>query len=93
MERLPVGVVVVNWNGGALLDACLDALVGQGAARVLVVDNGSEPEELRRLGARDGVDVLPLAENHGFAPASNFGSWPVPKCDAALTMNGGRTSR
>ncbi len=74
MERLPVGVVVVNWNGGALLDACLDALVGQGAARVLVVDNGSEPEELRRLGARDGVDVLPLAENHGFAPASNAGA-------------------
>ena len=74
MERLPVGVVVVNWDGGALLDSCLDALAGQGAARVLVVDNGSEPEELRRLGARDGVDLLPLGENRGFAPASNAGA-------------------
>lgn len=74
MERLPVGVVVVNWNGGALLDACLDALAGQAAARVLVVDNGSEPEELRRLGAREAVDLLPLTENRGFAPASNAGA-------------------
>ncbi len=24
--------------------------------------------------------------------ASNFGSWPVPKSDAAFTMNGGRSS-
>lgn len=74
MERLPVGVVVVNWNGGALLDSCLDALDGQGAARVLVVDNGSEAEEVRRLAAREGVFLLPLGANRGFAPASNAGA-------------------
>jgi GT2 family glycosyltransferase len=74
MERLPVGVVVVNWNGGALLDACLDALAGQGAARLLVVDNGSEPGEVRRTSARDEVFVLPLGANRGFAPASNAGA-------------------
>lgn len=74
MERLPAGVVVVNWNGGALLDACLDALDGQGAARILVVDNGSEPDELQRLVRRDGVFVLPLGTNRGFSPASNAGA-------------------
>lgn len=74
MESLPVGVVVVNWNGGALLDSCLDALAGQGAARVLVVDNGSDPDELRRLSTRPGVFVLPLGTNRGFAPASNGGA-------------------
>jgi len=74
MERLPVGVVVVNWNGGALLDSCLDALDAQGASRVLVVDNGSDAEELRRLAAREGVYVLPLGANRGFAPASNGGA-------------------
>ena len=74
MERLPAGVIVVNWNGGALLDSCLDALDGQGAARILVVDNGSEPDELRRLAARDGVFVLPLGTNRGFSPASNAGA-------------------
>lgn len=74
MERLPVGVVVVNWNGGALLDACLDALDPQGASRLLVVDNGSEPDEVRRLANRDGVFVLPLGANRGFAPASNAGA-------------------
>jgi GT2 family glycosyltransferase len=74
MERLPAGVIVVNWNGGALLDSCLDALEGQGATRVLVVDNGSEPDELRRLGAREGVFVLPLGTNRGFSPASNAGA-------------------
>ncbi len=64
----------MNWNGGALLDSCLDALDGQGASRVLVVDNGSEPAELRRLAARDGVYVLPLGRNRGFASASNAGA-------------------
>lgn len=74
MESLPVGVVVVNWNGGCLLESCLDALDGQGAARVLVVDNGSEPEEVRRVASRDGVFLLPLGANRGFAPASNAGA-------------------
>lgn len=74
MESLPAGVVVVNWNGGALLDSCLDALEGQGASRVLVVDNGSEPAELRRLADRAGVVVLPLGTNRGFSPASNAGA-------------------
>ncbi|MBK9088774.1 MAG: glycosyltransferase [Holophagales bacterium] len=74
MERLPAGVIVVNWNGGALLDSCLDALDGQGAARILVVDNGSEPGELQRLAGRAGVFVLPLGTNRGFSPASNAGA-------------------
>lgn len=74
MESLPVGVVVVNWNGGALLDSCLDALEGQGATRVLVVDNGSDPDEVRRVAAREGVFLLPLGANRGFAPASNAGA-------------------
>lgn len=74
MERLPAGVVVVNWNGGPLLDSCLDALDGQGAARIVVVDNGSEPAELRRLADRAGVVVLPLGTNRGFSPASNAGA-------------------
>jgi GT2 family glycosyltransferase len=74
MERLPVGVVVVNWNGGTLLESCLDALDGQGAGRVLVVDNGSEAEEVRRIAGRKGVFVLPLGANRGFAPASNAGA-------------------
>lgn len=74
MQRLPVGVVVVNWNGGALLDACLEGLDGQGAGRVLVVDNGSDAEEVRRIAERDGVSLLPLGTNRGFAPASNAGA-------------------
>lgn len=74
MESLPVGVVVVNWNGGSLLDSCLESLDGQGAARVLVVDNGSEGAEVRRVAARDGVFLLPLGANRGFAPASNAGA-------------------
>ena len=74
MERLPVGVVVVNWNGGALLDSCLDSLDGQGAGRVLVVDNGSGAEEVRRIAGREGVFLLPLGANRGFASASNAGA-------------------
>jgi len=74
VEALPLDVVVVNWNGGELLWRCLDALAGQGAAAIAVVDNGSEAAERERLAATPGVTLLPLPSNEGFAPAANRGT-------------------
>jgi GT2 family glycosyltransferase len=74
-----VDVVVVNWNGGALLRECLDSLRdAAGAApffRVVVVDNASTD------GSADALDagaaplvVIRNAQNRGFAAACNQGA-------------------
>ena len=70
---LPVSAVVVNLDGGSLLDAALDALAGDEPAEILVVDNGSAPSETARLSARPGIRLIPLGENRGFAAPSNLG--------------------
>jgi GT2 family glycosyltransferase len=74
-----VDVVVVNWNGGALLRECLDSLrEAAGDApffRVVVVDNASTD------GSADALDagaaplvVIRNAQNRGFAAACNQGA-------------------
>jgi N-acetylglucosaminyl-diphospho-decaprenol L-rhamnosyltransferase len=73
-------VVIVNWNTGEHLRACLDALVASSRSafdfgKVIVVDNAS------RDGSLDGIDDLPLPlsvirneANCGFAAACNEGA-------------------
>lgn len=66
--------VVVNWNGAALLPACLDALRAQTRpARVLVVDNGSRDASAEVVAARRWAEWLPLGANTGFAAGANAG--------------------
>jgi len=71
-----VTVVIVNWNGEALLPDCLDALAKQdmprGSWQVWVVDNGSTDGSLALLAERyPEVKVLPLPENLAFAGGNN----------------------
>ncbi|MGW9112870.1 glycosyltransferase family 2 protein [Microbacterium sp. NPDC055683] len=68
-------VVVLNWNGIADTEECLDALSRQTQPHdVLVVDNGSGPDDVRRLRAREGAMRLRLEpENLGFAGGVNVG--------------------
>ena len=75
MERLPVGVVVVNWNGGdAPRFLPRRARRAGGRRGSSSSTTARQPDEVRRLAARDGVFVLPLGANRGFAPASNAGA-------------------
>jgi N-acetylglucosaminyl-diphospho-decaprenol L-rhamnosyltransferase len=73
MERLPVAVVVVNLEGGAMLEECLDAIELQGPEETIVVDNGSSSGELERLRTRPTVHLIATPENRGFAEPSNRG--------------------
>jgi GT2 family glycosyltransferase len=70
-----VAVVVVNWNGAACLEPCLESLLRQTiSAEVIVVDNGStdaSTEVLARYSAR--VLTILNRENLGFAAACNQG--------------------
>jgi GT2 family glycosyltransferase len=91
--RLPtVDVVIVNWNTGAYLRACLGAVAASTRSRfelesVVVVDNASTDDSLDHL---DGID-LPLtvirnAENRGFGTASNQGA-AEGSADFVLLLN------
>src|SRR5439155_12698442 len=70
-----VAVVIPNWNGAALLPACLAALQVQTHHdhEVVVVDNGSTDTSLAVLGRFPAVRVLRLGRNRGFGAATNAG--------------------
>lgn len=71
-----VAVVIVNYNGEALLPDCLAALAAQtrAPAEIVVADNGSRDGSLALLRARHpGVRVLELGRNLGFAGGANRG--------------------
>lgn len=68
-----VTVVIVNWNGGALLLQCLRHLIRQSVApkRILLMDNGSTDGSAERAQRIPGVTVRRLGANLGFAAANN----------------------
>ena len=71
-----VAVVIVNYNGEALLPDCLAALYAQTLApqEIVVADNGSRDGSLALLRAQHpGVGVLALGRNLGFAGGANRG--------------------
>ena len=88
-----VAVVIVNWNGEALLPGCLDALAAQTWRDfdLLVVDNGSTDQSLACI-TRHAPEarVIPNRSNLGFAQANNVGvaeALADPKVDYVLTLN------
>lgn len=74
---LRVGVVVVNWNGGAANRACLASVLASGVAPadVVFVDNGSTDgsrEDVAR--AFPAITRIENASNLGFGEAANQGA-------------------
>jgi GT2 family glycosyltransferase/O-antigen/teichoic acid export membrane protein len=85
-----VAVVVVNMNGAAVLDRCLDALARQTVrpAQVIVVDNASTDGSADRLeGRHPGVQVIRLAANIGFAAANNLAVARAAACEWVALLN------
>lgn len=72
----PVSVIVVNYNGGALLGECIAAALDQ-AAQVIVVDNGSTDSSIEALEERfpgyARLVVERAGTNLGFAAGCNRG--------------------
>jgi GT2 family glycosyltransferase len=78
MADLPlVAVIVVNWNGLADTESCLRSVLASDYPRlhVLVVDNGSEGDDVAALRRRfgDRVEVVEAGRNLGYAGACNLG--------------------
>ena len=85
-----IDVVIVNWNGGALVRACLESLAVAGdepAKTVVVVDNASVD------GSADGLErpdlrltVINNSDNRGFGRACNQGA-ALGRAPAILFLN------
>jgi len=85
-----VAVVIVNYNGGDMLDRCLAALRRQTHRpdRVLLVDNGSRDFSPSHAQARyPGIEVLALRENAGFAAANNLAASRLDGIDWIALLN------
>ncbi|WP_212800587.1 glycosyltransferase family 2 protein [Pseudomonas sp. St316] len=71
-------VIIVNYNAGELLLACVRSAFAAGASSVIVVDNDSHDDSLmlveRTYAAGDSLKVVRNAANLGFAVACNQGA-------------------
>ncbi|WP_207282469.1 glycosyltransferase family 2 protein [Pseudomonas sp. FW300-N2F2] len=71
-------VIIVNYNAGELLLACVRSAFAAGASSVIVVDNDSHDDSLllveRTHAAGDSLHIVRNAANLGFAVACNQGA-------------------
>ena len=72
---MTAGVVIVNWNTGELLRACVDSLLETAPnVEVVVVDNASTDGSLEKIdGFRDRIHIVRNSVNRGFATGVNQG--------------------
>lgn len=89
MGPCTVGVLIVNWNSGALLGRCLDALARQTKTptRILVVDNASRDGSEQAALGRAGVELLRMPDNLGFAQGNNLGVEKLSDCHWIALLN------
>jgi N-acetylglucosaminyl-diphospho-decaprenol L-rhamnosyltransferase len=78
------GIVIVTYNSGDQIGACLDAAQGSGA-EIVVVDNASSDHTVAEVKRRE-VRVLVNPTNRGFAAATNQG-FAVLNCAYVLLLN------
>jgi GT2 family glycosyltransferase len=89
-SRARIAVVVVNWNAGDRLRACLDSIDAHGdglVSQVIVVDNGSTDSSAAGLEVRPGVSLVRAGANLGFGRACNLGARQAAGGDLLLFLN------
>lgn len=73
-----IDVIIVNWNAGALLKACLSSIVQSDnlafVDQIIVVDNASTDGSPAIAEAFDRVNLIQSNENLGFGKACNLGA-------------------
>lgn len=74
-DKASTAVVILNWNGSALLRRFLPSVIAntpRSVARVIVADNGSTDESLSLLECDfSEVEVIKMNRNYGFAEGYN----------------------
>jgi GT2 family glycosyltransferase len=87
---MTVAVLIVNWNGGALLRQCLESLANQERPpdQVIVVDNASTDSSLDSAAEYlHTVELIRLPENVGFARANNIAARAARGFDTLALLN------
>jgi GT2 family glycosyltransferase len=85
-----VAVLIVNWNSRNLLRECLKSLKAQTRTpdRVILVDNNSTDNSLQQAeDSLEGVEVIRLQKNVGFARANNIAARAAGSVDALALLN------
>lgn len=84
-----VGFVVLDLDGGEMLQRCLASIQSQEGvtARVIVVDNGSHVRTADRLRGAAGVEIIRRERNEGFAGGANIGIAATSARFVALVNN------
>lgn len=75
-SRPPVAVIILNWNGRALLEEYLPQVLASSnpdVSRIIVADNGSTDDSVDYLRSvfRDRVEIICFDKNYGFAEGYN----------------------
>ena len=80
-KLVPVSMLIVNWNSGALLVECLQHLMAQTVhpVQVLIVDNASSDASVDAVGDLENVSVRRVDINLGFAAGNNLA---IAECDS-----------
>lgn len=76
MSKPPTaGIVILNWNGLAMTQRCIETLQHQTYKdfTVIVVDNGSNDGSVDWLQGQNHIDLIANGVNQGFAKAINQG--------------------
>ncbi len=88
MSKPLVSLLILNWNGGNLLTACLDSLFAATyrPLQVIVVDNASTDNSLDILQCYKDVNVLHNPTNLGYAGGNNR-ALPLLRGDYVAVLN------
>lgn len=91
MADKAVCVVIVNYNGGAMLAECVRSVLASGVpVKVYVSDNGSTDESISGLPAKPGehalVNIIRNDGNVGFAKGNNV-VFPLCRAEYVLCLN------
>lgn len=72
-----IGIVIVNWNSGDQLEACINSILMYGGSyveKIIVVDNDSKDGSARRIKNHPSVEIIYAGLNLGFGKACNRGA-------------------
>lgn len=88
-SRATVAAVIVNYNSGDYLLACLRALSEQSypLARIIVIDNCSTDNSLESLKDAFGGEIIKLGQNVGFAKGNNLAAEQAEDCEWLAFVN------
>ena len=81
---MKIAVIILNWNGRALMEEFLPSVIANTRAEVIVADNGSTDDSVAMLNEKfPSIRVIRFDKNYGFAEGYNKA---IAQTDATYTV-------